>query len=215
MKVKVNLVSRDQPLIERLKYYFKKREDIHLLYSGTPMARENSDIYIAPVHLIEEMIEEIIVENQQNTKSLPVIFYGSASFLRKAFLAGCADYLKDPWTVEELDIRLAKILNEIKKIYNFPWGSLSFIDTDIMTNKGRCTLTYQEYKILRALIRQRGKAVPREVLFYLLWNCPGSRQSRIIDVHISSIRRKLLHVIPEDYNKEVIISIKGIGYMIK
>ena len=128
--------------------------------SETPLKNEGIDVYIKPV----SFCKEISVKNQQDVQ-IPTIFYGNSSFLRKAFLGGCVDYLKDPWTVEELEIRLTKILKSIKKKYDFPWGCISFAGTDVITEQGRCSLSYHEYILLHALIRQRGKVVPREVLF--------------------------------------------------
>lgn len=210
-KVRINIVSDDQLLIERIRYYFKNREDIQCTYTKTPGAWESVEIYIAPVDYIGKIITGLPAENQ----GFPVIFYGNPSFLRRAFLAGCVDFLKDPWTVDELAFRLEKVLKEIKKIFTFPWGSISFIGTDIASEKGRCSLLYQEYRILKVLLQQRGNAVPRDVLFYSLWNTRGSRQSRIIDVHISSIRKKLRCILPDEFCEDVIVSLRGIGYMIK
>ncbi|MBN2533041.1 MAG: response regulator transcription factor [Spirochaetales bacterium] len=210
-KVRINIVSDDQLLIEKINYYFKQREDIQFEYSHTPVSEENVEIYIAPVSCAMEMN----ARNNRESVKPPVIFYGDPSFLRKAFLAGCVDYLKDPWTVDELAFRLERIIRETKKIFTFSWGSISFIGTDIVSGKSRCSLLYQEYRILKLLLQQRGNAVPREVLFYSLWNHPGPRQSRVIDVHISSIRKKLRLILPGDYHEEVIISSRGVGYMIK
>jgi len=211
MQIRVNVISKDQHLIEKIKYRFRERIDIDLKFSETPVAEENTEIYVAPVQYIDEITAKHLPEN----KGFPVMYYGSPSFLRRAFLSGCLDYLKEPWTIEEFELRLAKIINHIKTVYIFPWGEISLTSTEIATEKGNCTLTYQEYKILKHLIQQRGKVVPREVLFYTLWNNPGSKQSRAIDVHISSLRKKLRLIIPENYYNKVIVSIKGIGYMIK
>lgn len=211
MQIRVNLVLTDRPLIERIKYYFKGREDIQLIFSEKPQSGESTDIYIAPVIFIKDLSTYI----HQKKQVPPVIYYGNISFLRKAFLAGCTDYLKDPWTIEELSLRLTKLIKEIKKMYTFSWGNISFIGTDIITDNGRCSLSFHEYKVFKSLIQHRGDVVPRDVLFYSLWNCPGSRESRIIDVHISSIRRKLKCILPENLHETIIISIRGIGYMIK
>jgi DNA-binding winged helix-turn-helix (wHTH) protein len=218
-KVCVNFVSDDQLLIERISYYFRKREDIHFEYSNTPLVEENIEIYIVPIICDCEKIATLYplgnLRNPLGNRRSPVIFYGNSSFLRKAILAGCVDYLKDPWTVDELEFRLEKLIKEIKKIFIFSWGSITFIGTDIVSENRRCALLYQEYRILKILLQQRGNAVPRDVLFYSLWNRPGTRQSRVIDMHISSIRKKLRVILPDDYCDEVIISVRGIGYMIR
>ena len=211
MNIRVNLISKDKPLIEKIKYYFRDRTDIQLIYTNEPLNTENTEIYIAPVQCIQKLATKILQKNPE----FPIIFYGNISFLRKAFLAGCADYLKDPWTIEELALRLTKLVRKTNTMYNFSWGCISFVGTDIVSEKGKCTLSYQEFRIIKSLIQQRGHVVPREVLFYSLWNNPGFRKSRVIDVHISSIRKKLHCIISSDHKSDVIMSVRGIGYMIK
>jgi DNA-binding winged helix-turn-helix (wHTH) protein len=211
MQIRINVISTDKILVEKVKIYFRERKDVQLIYSDHPLPVENTEIFIAPVHCIEELSRYIGEEKRE----LSIIFYGNPRFLRKAFLAGCEDYLKDPWTIDELALRLTKLIKKIEKRYVFPWGNISIAGTAIISQKGRCTLSFQEYKIVMTLIQHRGKPVPREVLFYSLWNHPGSRDSRIIDVHISCIRKKLQSIISTDFYDDVIISVRGIGYMIK
>jgi DNA-binding response OmpR family regulator len=210
-QLRINFVAKDQLLIEKIRYYFRHTSEVLIVYSDSPLNEEDADIYIAPVQ-----DEELVTLNTRRRREpLPIIYYGDASSVRKAFLAGCSDYLKDPWSLEELELRLFKIIRGIKKTYTFPWGSITFSDTDVVTEKGKCPLTYQEFRIFNLLLKQRGSVVSREVLYYVLWNNPGTEESRVVDMHISSIRKKLKKLIPVPDNKEVITSVRGIGYMIK
>lgn len=208
--VRVNIVTNDTLKIERIRYYFRKRDDIELKFSKNPLLNERVDIYLVPAGQLQSMFENRMNKN----KGLPVIGFGSPSLLRSAFLAGCSDYLKNPWTIEELEIRIDLIKNKIKKCFIFPWGKLTFDGINVISAKGKEQLSFQEYKILRLLLSHRGEVVPRDVLFYSIWNNPGTKKSRIIDVHISALRKKLKSIIPGNNNENFIISARRIGYII-
>src|SRR5208337_5494690 len=51
---------------------------------------------------------------------VPVIAQGPAGFMRSAFLGGCADYLRDPWTPEELALRVQAAIARQRACFEFP-----------------------------------------------------------------------------------------------
>ena len=72
-------------------------------------------------------------------------------------------------------------------------------------------LTNNEFKILKYLFLNRSKVVSRDELFKVIWGKDDkSNSSRTIDMHIKSIREKIL-----DENKTFIVSIYGNGYKIE
>jgi DNA-binding response OmpR family regulator len=107
------------------------------------------------------------------------------------------------------------VKKNLEKLYRFPWGNLTFQGTEVISTNGSVNLSFQEYKILKILLQHRGIVVSREVLFYTIWNTGGNPKSRILDVHISSIRKKLKTVIPQNYCHHIITSIRGKGYIIR
>jgi len=141
-----------------------------------------------------------------------VIAYGSQFFLRKAFLLGCMDYLKEPWEFDEMEIRISLALKSIIQKYQFSWGTLSFSGMNLLSSQGQISLTYQEYQILKILLRNRGEIVPKEILFHTIWDHPGNKESRIIDVHISSLRKKISTLYNQEF--ELIKAVRGKGYLI-
>jgi len=143
-----------------------------------------------------------------------VIAYGSHLFLRQAYLSGCSDFLKNPWTIEELEVRLDKIIATIRKNYSFPWGELSFYGQGVNVAGKEIALSCHELRILRMLAEQRGVIVDREALFYALWGKIDGSGSRVIDVHISSIRKKIASVIGTERGDKIIRAARGLGYIL-
>jgi DNA-binding response OmpR family regulator len=142
----------------------------------------------------------------------PVIACGSAALMRTAFLAGCEDYLRDPWTPEELSLRALAALARVKRLYRFPWGELSFEGNDVRAPGGLVPLTLHESRILQMLLRARGSPVPRLALAWSTGKAPSGPQSRAIDAHVSAIRGKLGAAVRGA--GRIIVSVRGQGYLV-
>jgi len=134
-----------------------------------------------------------------------VIGYGRPEHLRAAFLAGCDEYLKEPWNAVELTCRLERLRKaggsgqsaELDGAeHRFQWGELRIGDLAVCSHGDCRSLSLPEYRILATLLRFRGEPVAREVLYYAIWGTSGQGRSRVVDVHVSSLRRKLLELFP-------------------
>ena len=148
---------------------------------------------------------------------IPVIAFGPAGMLRTAFLAGCADYLKDPWQPEELALRAQAVLERTRRHAEFPWGTLRLQNHELFLREASIPLTHNECTILGALLRVRGRPVPRESLAVLVGSTRrtpgiGRAASRTIDVQIAAIRRKVRAAAPEA--GRCIVCVRGQGYMV-
>jgi DNA-binding response OmpR family regulator len=144
---------------------------------------------------------------------LPVICYGNASYIKSSFTLGCADFLKDPWSIDELYFRITRCVSSRKISVNGILLEFSGLHINCR-ERGRISLTYQESVILRTLARQQGKVISREVLAHFLGR-KKTGSSRVIDVHISSLRKKIQRFLPSPYNINPIQSVRGIGYILK
>lgn len=143
---------------------------------------------------------------------LPVIAWGPAGLLRAAFLAGCADYLREPWGPEELALRALAALARARTTRDFPWGTAGFQGDTLVLPGGRAALTHHEAMVLRALLRSRGSPVPREALHLLAGGNPRARPGRSVDVQVASIRRKVREVVPAA--GRFITCVRGQGYVV-
>jgi two-component system, OmpR family, response regulator PfeR len=145
--------------------------------------------------------------------SVPVIACGPPGLLQSAFLAGCADYLRDPWTPDELAIRALAILGRAPRRHLFPWGVLRLQGCSLRGPGARVELTAVEARILEALLAGRGSPVPREALALCAWGRPAPRGSRALDMHVSCIRRKVRDAFPAS-GPRFITSVRGEGYLV-
>jgi len=207
--IKVNLVSKDPILIEKLKAYKERRTELDIIFSEQPVAGEGTaDVFVLPM----EMVLEHPVDLLYGQSGISVIAYGPGRYLRRAFLSGCMDYLKNPWDSEELECRVDRIIEKQQKLLSFPWGDFTLREGCLYCTTAKPGLSVQEKIILKKLILNRNQPVSRDVLYYAIWGKPYTKKSRVVDMHISSLRRKLYSHLPQ--SKGCITSLKGIGYLI-
>jgi hypothetical protein len=203
---RVNIVTDDIVLTERLKLHLKRERQLELSYTSEPEEKD-TDILILPAYQLTNLAT---LKLKRVDKWLPVIVYGSHLFLRKAFLSGCYDYLKEPWGTEELLLRLERLTQLLEKHHTFIYDSLSLAGNCLESPGRQTLLSYEESQILKMLLRQRGTVVTLEILYYTIWDKPPAVKSRVIDMHISTIKKKLAaHGLAG-----IIISVRGQGYML-
>jgi DNA-binding response OmpR family regulator len=82
---------------------------------------------------------------------------------------------------------------------------------ELHTPTGSCLLGTQEQTILRLLAANRGEPVSREVLYYGIWGKPALERSRVVDMHVASLRRKLRGLFGA--STDHIRTVRGVGYL--
>lgn len=127
------------------------------------------------------------------------------------FELGADDYVTKPFSPRELILRIKAILRRQAK----PQGALRLEAGDISLDEnsfevkvaGRTKpLTSTEFKLLKYLILNKERLLSRENLLHNVWGYNFEIDSRTVDAHIKSLRRK----IPS--RKIKIATVIGMGY---
>lgn len=166
-----------------------------------------ADIIITPV-------EKLPLSDLSEPSTAATLAYGDSLYLRHAFLHGCRDYLKNPWSPEELTVRLHKILEERMKNLRFSWGIITLEDNRLSNGKTAVELSYRENRLLRILLAHRGECLTRQDIYFGLHGIHLPAGSRVIDVHISALNRKTRSIPPAHFNGNLIESVRNSGYVI-
>ena len=146
--------------------------------------------------------------NALDAEGIPVVAYGGPGFLKKAFAAGCSDYLKVPVDAEELYFRIIK--NASREYSELRWKGLKISAGTMEEGSRRIPISYQQFLILKLLLGNINIPIPRETFQYLLWG-EIRTGSRDIDMNVSIIRKKLK--LFSGMSLEI-KTVRGFGYMI-
>ncbi|MGD8452720.1 MAG: response regulator transcription factor [Phycisphaerae bacterium] len=127
---------------------------------------------------------------------------------------GADDYLVKPFAFEEL---LARVRALVRRRYGNRSSLLEIGDLRIDTAKRQVCrdgeeveLRAMEYKILEYLARRAGETVSRAEIWEQLYDFGAQTMSNVVDVHISSLRRKIDR--PGETSR--IQTRRGLGYML-
>ncbi len=147
------------------------------------------------------------------TEDIPVIILSAlSSELDKVtgLDLGADDYLTKPFGVLEL---LSRIQNKLRKAKIKQRLEIGNIQMDLQTrevfvNTQLITLTYKEFELLKLLLEHPDEVLHRDRIFQLVWGSDLVLESRTIDMHVKSIRKKL-----SDMNSSIeIITVRAVGY---
>ena len=128
---------------------------------------------------------------------IPVIFLtamGETSQKVKGLKLGAEDYIAKPFEIQELLARVEAVLRRCRKTDR----RLHFLDIDIDTDsrtvqkQGKpVDLTVKEYELLLLFLRNKNRALYREVIYENVWGGEYSGVGRTVDLHVQRLKKKL------------------------
>jgi DNA-binding response OmpR family regulator len=180
--------------------------------------RIKPDVCVLDVMLPSKDGFEIAEEIRSLNTDVPIIFLTAKTQtedLVKGFSLGGNDYIKKPFSMEEL---IARIENAMRKKGGgtlstsnngeFKLGNLQFHpNRQTLVGREERKLTFRETELLKLLYINRDKIIERKDILNLLWGNDSFFNSRNLDVYITKLRGYL----KEDESLDL-ITIKGIGY---
>ena len=183
------------------------------------LAEKVPDLVLLDIMLPDEDGIAILKKIRQNpiTMKLPVIMVTAKSTeldMLKGLDMGADDYIKKPFSVMELISRVKALLRRTidlseQKFYTV--GGI-FLDGErhaVFVNDEPVELTYKEYELLKLLMMNSGLVLTREVIMQNVWGTDFEGESRTVDMHIKTLRQKLL-------SEGVLIkTIRNVGYIME
>ena len=180
--------------------------------------KSQPDICVLDVMLPNKDGFTIADEIREIDEDVPIIFLTAKTQTEdvvKGFNLGGNDYIRKPFSMEELIVRIQNLLRNKseapQKISSdkVTIGKYSFqVNRQILNNgKEDRKLSYRESELLKLLYLNRDKIIDRKDILNLLWGNDSFFNSRNLDVYITKLRSYL----KDDPSLEI-ITIKGIGY---
>lgn len=222
------IVEDDQDIRAGLRDYFEiNGYNVELASDGEEaisklLSNPDYDIVLLDVMLPKKDGFQVLRESQDVGISAPVLMItgrGEQENKLKGFGLGVQDYVTKPFDVDELAARVKAILVRTQPpdktpmdIYQIGDVTINFSTHEASRDGEEIPFTALEYDILHYLITNRNHVVTRKQLLRDVWGISQDIETRTIDRHIASLRKKIE---PNPANPEHIETVYGIGYRYK
>lgn len=173
------------------------------------MLPELDGIHVTESIRVQNLEVPILILSARNTSSDRVLG------LKK----GADDYLTKPFNLEELLLRVQKLIRKSKKMqdkdtvgdtYRFGSNQVDFRAQEAITKSGeKVQLSKKETMLLKLLIENKNEVVPREKILQTVWGYNVYPTTRTIDNFILSFRK---YFEEDSRNPKYFHSVRGVGY---
>ncbi|HHW94737.1 MAG TPA: response regulator transcription factor [Mogibacterium sp.] len=162
---------------------------------------EKPDLIILDIMLPNEDGVEILKRLRigKDTSEIPVIMAtakGSEYDKIQSLDLGADDYLVKPFGMMEMVSRVKAVLRRykpspVKHILELGGLVMNLDERTVTIDDERIQLTYKEYELLHLFLNNLGKVFTREQLFSIVWEMDHIAESRTVDMHIRTLRKKI------------------------
>jgi DNA-binding response OmpR family regulator len=222
--MKILFVEDEEVLGELVKEALEKNEYLVQWAKDGKEALKNirkfaPDLCILDIMLPQTDGYELAKEIRQIDKDIPIIFLSSkikTDDVIKGFESGGNDYLKKPFSIEELHVRVQELLRRSKNYAEKKEGTASYsIGKYLFLPSKQClilndkvkVLTYKASNLLEELICNKNNLLRRSDALIKIWGDDNFFNARTMDVYIVKLRKYLA----ED-DSIAIINVRGYGY---
>jgi two-component system OmpR family response regulator len=151
-------------------------------------------------------------------KTTPVLILSALARLDervRGLRSGGDDYLTKPFGFSELLARVEGLVRRSAPTEDSRDLHIADLRLDLRTRRaeraGRpIALQPREFRLLEYLVRHQGQVVTRTMLLEAVWDYYFDPQTNVIDVQVSRLRSK----IDKGFSKQLLRTVRGIGYMI-
>lgn len=217
MKSKILLLEDDYNLSETVSEYFiDEGFDVVCVYDGeealSKIYEEHFDILLLDVNVPKKSGFEVLKEARATNKTTPAIFItslNSMSSLEEGFTSGCDDYIRKPFEIKELLLRVQTLIkkefankNEIVEIS--PNITFNTISNELKFDSEEIKLNLKELKLLKLFLQHPNELLSHDRIYDFVWDYDEEYSDNSLRTYIKNLRKIL--------GKDKIVSLKKLGY---
>jgi two-component system alkaline phosphatase synthesis response regulator PhoP len=226
-KSSILLVEDEENLHETLKLNLEMEGyEVTSAFDGAEALNKVSNEYFDLI-IMDIMLPELdgisVTESiRVNHNEVPILMLSARNSSADKVLGlrkGADDYLTKPFNLEELLLRVGKLIEKNKKItvrenigdeYDFGDNKIDFKAQDAITWNGQhIELSKKEAMLLKLLIENKGDVVTREKILQVVWGYNVYPTTRTIDNFILNFRK---YFEQDSRNPRYFHSVRGVGY---
>lgn len=221
-KIKVLLVEDEQTLSMIIRETLEEKDDftVYTAKDGEDGLQKfhtlHPDIIVADVMMPRLNGFEMVKQIRETDLQTPILFLSARSSVNdvvEGFELGCNDYLKKPFGMGELIVRLKALVNRVyikaEPSSHFQIGSYTFdsITQNLYHEGEKVLLSNREAEILKRLCENKNQILHTRNLLLELWGDDSYFTTRSLHVFITKLRRKL-----SADPAVCILNVRGMGY---
>tara|TARA_B110000495_G_C23036002_1_gene618726 strand:- start:1338 stop:2075 length:738 start_codon:yes stop_codon:yes gene_type:complete len=159
-----------------------------------------------------------MIRQESSLKAIPIIFLSAKTEEGdriEGFESGADDYVCKPFSPKELMLRVLAVLKRAGEDVEEE-GEARFLEVNgirldvehhsVDVRGSPIELTATEFRLLKLLMQELGKAQTREKLLQKVWNYENDIETRTVDTHMRRLREKL------GEEASVLETVRGVGY---
>ncbi|MFT7860673.1 MAG: response regulator transcription factor [Sulfurimonas sp.] len=215
---KILLLEDDMALHETVKEFLESQGyEVVSSFDGVDASEKayenNFDLLLLDVNVPKLSGFELLSEIRDRQNQTPAIFItslGGIADLESGYDSGCDDYIKKPFALKELQLRVETLLK--REFYHRPNETINLpnrcsFDTkhDTLKQNGVVlSLANKELKLLKLFLQHANELIDHEVIEEALWEYDEKSSQSAVRTYIKHLR--------QIFGKDSIVSIKKSGY---
>ncbi|WP_104523433.1 response regulator transcription factor [Blastococcus atacamensis] len=218
------LIIEDDPRIRRILQMTLQREGLDVTEAASgesgleQLGEREFDVVLLDLMLPGKDGFEVCREVRR-TSNVPIIMVTARSDSHDVVAgleAGADDYVSKPFVAKELSARIRALARRTRvpePRARITVGDLEIAPQDgtVMRNGEAVNLTRTEFRLLCELAEEPGRVLSREELLERVWGYDYFGDSRLVDVHVRRLRKK---VEIDPGQPTVVTTVRGMGYRI-
>ena len=176
------------------------------------------DVVLMDVDLPDQSGIEVLKEIRRKNIQTPIMLLtaqAEVTDIVQGLDAGADEYMVKPIHFSELMARIRVLMRKKDGVRGnvYRCGDLEINVNDQMVQRAgqHIELSPKEYSMLLYMMRNRNIVLSREQLETNSWDYRSERSSNVVDVYIRYLRKK----IDEGFEKKLIHTIRGVGYVLR
>lgn len=173
--------------------------------------KHSYDLYLWDINLPDLNGLECLKLLRESGDKTPAVFITSSSDkqnLHRGFQSGADDYIKKPFDLDELNLRINAILSrsgykdtliQIDNIY-----SINPAKKVLLKNNNEHHINQKDFELLSILFENKNQIVTKEMIKQKLWNVSENANDGAIRVYINNLKKL--------FGSKTIENIRGVGY---
>jgi len=217
---KILLIDDDQGIIDLIsQYLFKEGYEIFTAEDG-PSGLKAANSFRPDLIVLDVMLPgfdgiELLTKLRQKSNAYVIMLTAKTEETDKVvgLTVGADDYMIKPFSPRELVARIKAAFRRIDTqkgtpgatIFNFKRIRIDTGSHQVWVDDESIELTTIEFDLIKVFAEYRGMVMTREQLLRTVWGFEYFEDTKVVDVHIGNLRKKL-------GKKHEIATVRGIGY---